>query len=108
MNLKLIRHIVCRVLLPHISIVLSGMLAVLLAIDRVNSSMMFIDHRITKGLMLVLCIVGILNSMQLLTRPHRQPEARRAEQSAHTAHTAHPPYAAPVHRDRPGSGRTWM
>lgn len=37
--------------LAHAAIVLSGMLMVLLAIDRVNEAMMFIDNDITKTLL---------------------------------------------------------
>ena len=76
MNAKKLKRILMKNLLPHLSIVLSGMLIVLLAIDRVNSAMMFIDHRLTKGLMWVLCAASIVNGAQLLARPakpNRQP-----------------------------------
>ena len=69
MNVRKIKRILLKNVLPHLSIVLSGMLIVLLAIDRVNSAMVFIDHRITKGLMWILCIVSIVNGSQLLSRP---------------------------------------
>lgn len=96
MNLRLLKRLCCRVILPHLTIVLSGMLIVLLAIDRVNSAMMFIDHRITKGLMLVLCIASILNGAQLLTRPQKD----------HVSHAAESPSSA--RRERPRSGKIWM
>jgi len=66
---KKFKRVLSRQLLPHLAIVLSGMLIVLLAIDRVNSAMVFIDHRITKGLMWVLCGASILNGASLLARP---------------------------------------
>ena len=84
MNGKKIKRILMKVVLPHLSIVLSGMLIVLLAIDRVNSAMVFIDHRITKGLMWILSIAAILNGAQLLARPsktNRQP-AKKPSQPA--------------------------
>lgn len=56
----------------HAAIVLSGMLMVLLAIDRVNEAMMFIDNSITKTLLWVLCIVSILNAARLLARPKKK------------------------------------
>ena len=42
---------VCKYVFDHAAIVLSGMLMVLLAIDRVNEAMMFIDNDITKTLL---------------------------------------------------------
>ncbi|MDY2768961.1 MAG: hypothetical protein SOU13_03435 [Eubacteriales bacterium] len=42
---------VCKYVFAHAAIVLSGMLMVLLAIDRVNEAMMFIDNDITKTLL---------------------------------------------------------
>ena len=69
MNVKKLKRILMKNVLPHLSIVLSGMLIVLLAIDRVNSAMVFIDHRLTKGLMWILCISAIVNGAQLLARP---------------------------------------
>ncbi len=68
MNNRKIKRIILKNILPHLCIILSGMLLVLLAIDRVNSAMMFIDHDITKGLMCVLCIASIVNGTTLLTR----------------------------------------
>ncbi len=65
---KKIKRIVLKRIFPHLSIILSGMLLVLLAIDRVNSAMVFIDHDITKGLMWVLCAASIINGATLLSR----------------------------------------
>ena len=41
-----------KTLLAHLDVVLSGMILVLLCIDRVNTAMQFIDNEITKGLLL--------------------------------------------------------
>ncbi len=80
MNAKKAKRILLKNVLPHLSIVLSGMLIVLLAIDRVNSAMVFIDHRLTKGLMWILCTVSIVNGAQLLARPVRS--SRRSSKSS--------------------------
>ncbi len=66
------RRKACKYVFAHAAIVLSGMLLVLLAIDRVNEAMMFIDNSITKGLLWVLCAVSILNGTRLLTRPKKK------------------------------------
>jgi len=66
------RRKACKYVFAHAAIVLSGMLMVLLAIDRVNEAMMFIDNSITKGLLWVLCIVSILNAARLLARPKKK------------------------------------
>lgn len=83
MNSKKVKRIILKNVLPHLCIVLSGMLIVLLAIDRVNSAMMFIDHRITKGLMWVLCIASIVNGAQLLMRPVKK-STNKAKKSTST------------------------
>ena len=66
------RRKACKYVFAHAAIVLSGMLMVLLAIDRVNEAMMFIDNSIKKGLLWVLCIVSILNAARLLARPKKK------------------------------------
>ncbi len=71
-----------REALAHLAIILSGMLLVLLVIDHVNSAMVFIDHRITKGLMGVLCVASILNGAQLLKRPARRRDGAVKKQAA--------------------------
>lgn len=63
--------------LAHAAIVLSGMLMVFLAIDRVNEAMMFIDNDITKTLLWVLCIVSILNAARLLARPKKKSPRKK-------------------------------
>ena len=63
--------------LAHAAIVLSGMLMVLLAIDRVNEAMMFIDNDITKTLLWVLCILSILNASRLLARPKKKSPQKK-------------------------------
>ena len=53
------------------------MLMVLLAIDRVNEAMMFIDNDITKTLLWVLCILSILNAARLLARPKKKSPRKK-------------------------------
>jgi len=81
MNRKRAERFILKEALPHLSIILSGMLIVLLAIDKVNSYMVFIDHRITKGLMLILCAASIINGAQLLARPAQRPTNRRGDKT---------------------------
>ncbi|NLG25391.1 MAG: hypothetical protein GX558_08540 [Clostridiales bacterium] len=54
--------------LSHAAIVLSGMVIVLLVIDRLNSGMVFIDNDYTKGILWALSIIAIGNSIRLIRR----------------------------------------
>ena len=47
--------------LPHAAILLANMFNVLFLIDRVNTSMNFIDNRLTKGLLVFMGLVAIVN-----------------------------------------------
>jgi hypothetical protein len=67
--------------LPHVAIILSGMLIVFFVIDRFNSAMGFLDNDAAKILIFVLGITSILNSIMLIAyqrRPDRAGEARDA------------------------------
>lgn len=73
-----------RKLLPHAAIVISVMYFVFFFIDRVNSSMAFINNNITKGLLFVLCLISIFNAIRLISmerRMERARERRRREQA---------------------------
>ena len=75
-----------RKLLPHVAIVLSGMYVVFFLIDRVNSAMAFINNDITKGLLLVLSAVSILNASILIGNERssiRRQEARNEAARRH-------------------------
>ena len=61
--------------LAHIAIVLSGMLFVLFAIDRVNDAMQFFDSGITKWLIAMLCVVSIVNAAPYL-KPKKKKRMR--------------------------------
>lgn len=58
-------------LLAHLDVVLSGMILVLLLIDRVNSAMQFIDNRITKGLLFALCAATLVSGVVLMAQSAR-------------------------------------
>lgn len=49
--------------LPHVIIIISGMIFVLLIIDGVNSAMNFINNPQTKALMYILCTLSFLQSL---------------------------------------------
>ena len=71
-----------RKLLPHAAIVLSGMYFVFFLIDRVNSAMSFINNRITKRLLLALCIISVVESIWLIHEERnkmRRQQAKAAE-----------------------------
>lgn len=55
-------------LVPHFCIIVSGMMMVLLIIDKVNSNMNFIDNSITKNLLIVFMVAVTLCSIMLIRR----------------------------------------
>ena len=59
-------------LLAHANVILSGMILVLLCIDRVNSAMQFIDNYSTQGLLFVLCGLGIASGVVLMAQGARK------------------------------------
>lgn len=96
-----------RKLLPHAAIVISGMYFVFFFIDRVNSAMAFINNRITKGLLFVLCVISVVNACLLIRderRKIRQQQAQAAarRRNAQSQHRAERP--APSQRRRPEPG----
>ena len=66
MNKRYIKDI-----LPHSAIVLSLMMIVLYILDQYNDAMAFINNKITKGLLLFLCVVAILNAIMLIAHHRR-------------------------------------
>lgn len=70
-----------RRLLPHAAILICNMYVVFYLIDRVNTAMNFIDNGLTKGLLLALCVIALVNCRALLrldTQPHRPFAPSRA------------------------------
>ena len=67
-------------LLPHLEIILAGMILVLCVIDRFNSAMAFIDNDITKTLLMILCILSIIVACMLISA--QRARERRVAASA--------------------------
>ena len=101
-----------RKIMPHIAIIISGMYVVFFCIDKVNSAMAFINNNITKGLLLVLCIVTVFNAALLIhdsraSLRRRQQRQRgenapieRVSEIAPRARRSTPRYSEPVRRER--------
>lgn len=68
-----------RKILPHAAIVLGGMYVVFYVIDRVNSAMGFINNGITKALLLLFCLVGMVNACVIIS-DDRKRARRKAKQ----------------------------
>jgi hypothetical protein len=66
-------------LIPHVSIIISGMLIVFFYIDRVNSAMGFMENDVTKMLILILSITSITTSILAAFYRRRAEERRRVE-----------------------------
>lgn len=87
-------------LLPHAAILIGNMYVVFFLIDRVNPAMNFIDNGLTKGLLLVLCAVALVNALRVLRTPGVR--ARQAPASGRGGR----PQALSTCRDRmPSRGR---
>lgn len=94
-----------RRLLPHAAILICNMYVVFFLIDRVNTAMNFIDNRLTKGLLLILCVVTWFNCKTLLRlasrpaqsapRPRSQYEAPRRPMAADRGYGDYGGYGAP-------------
>lgn len=89
-----------RKISAHAAIILSGMYVVFFFIDRVNSAMGFINNKITKALLLILCVVSILNAA-LIIAAQRRLERKRAR-AAQPAAPARSPAARPGYGARSG------
>lgn len=58
--------------LPHISIILSGMLIVFCVIDRFNSAMGFLDNDAAKLMIFALSVFSIINAILLAAAQRRR------------------------------------
>ncbi|MHC1771228.1 MAG: hypothetical protein AB9907_05720 [Flexilinea sp.] len=65
--MKLIKKII-----PHISIIISGMMIVFFIIDRFNPKMGFLDNEGTKILTFILSVSSITTSILLVGRQRRE------------------------------------
>jgi hypothetical protein len=64
-------------LVPHVSIIISGMLIVFFYIDRVNSAMGFMENDVTKMLILILSVTSIATSILAAAYRRRWEGGRR-------------------------------
>ena len=60
-----------RDVLPHSAIIISLMMIVFYILDQFNDAMAFINNRITKGLLLALAIISILNAINVIAHHRR-------------------------------------
>lgn len=58
--------------LPHICIILSGMMLTFVVIDQFNRARGLVDNDMTKGLLFLLGIVAIIVSCMLIGRQRRE------------------------------------
>ena len=65
-----------RKLLPHATIIVSAMYLVFFVIDRFNEPMAFVNNRMTKALLLVMCVISTINAVALI-QSDREKERRR-------------------------------
>lgn len=62
---------------PHLSLILSLILLTCSITDRFNSAMAFINHPLTKGLILVLAIINLLSAMRMTCLTNRRTRSLR-------------------------------
>ncbi len=55
-------------ILPHLCIILSGVILTLVIIDKFNTQMNFIDNGITKNLLLIFAVLSVICSIMLASR----------------------------------------
>ncbi len=58
-------------ILPHISIVLSGMLIVFFILDRFNPAMGYLDNSAERVVLLTLALTSTINAIQLVAHQRR-------------------------------------
>lgn len=58
--------------LPHISIILSGMMVIFFVIDKLNAAMTLMSNDMTKALLFLLSIVTIIVSAMLISRQRKE------------------------------------
>ncbi|MBR0463738.1 MAG: hypothetical protein IJJ23_05060 [Clostridia bacterium] len=80
-------------LLPHVAIIISGMLVVFFVIDRVNKPMGFMTNEFHKRITFVLALLAIYFSIQIITiqrRIERAEYKRRQRAQAERARASRP------------------
>ena len=92
-------------LMPHAAILICTMYIVFFLIDRVNPAMNFIDNRLTKGLLLVMCAAALVNACVMLAPVLRQRRIEAARRNASAVLPAHYRDHGEGAYDRPASRR---
>jgi hypothetical protein len=59
-------------ILPHVCIILSGMMLIFVVIDKFNAAMGLVNNDITKALLLILSILVIVISGMLIKRQRQE------------------------------------
>ena len=101
-------------LAPHAAILICNMYVVFFLIDRVNPAMNFIDNRLTKGLLLVMCALALYNGYRLLQpwlrRRAASPAPRQSApaQRAYADHGERDQRRDPAHDRRDEAGSQWV
>jgi len=102
--------------LPHISIVISGMLIVFFCIDRVNKPVAFMTNEFHKIITFILAILSLGYSIFIISyqrrmereaekRRVRAMQARRQNPQTRPGQNARPAQSRPVQAVRPPQGR---
>ena len=74
----------------HLIIIIALMYLVLFSIDIINSAMEFINNGITKTLMAVMALLGIINGICALLAGRRRSKKRTGSKAGHPARTHKP------------------
>ena len=92
-----------RKLLPHVAIVISGMLIVFFVIDRVNKPMGFMTNEFHKKITFVLALLAIYFAVQLIALQRRaeRAEYKRRLREAQQKQAARKPAAPQSTQRRP-------
>ena len=92
-----------RKLLPHVAIVISGMLIVFFVIDRVNKPMGFMTNEFHKRITFVLALLAIYFAVQLIALQRRaeRAEYKRRLREAQQKQAARKPAAPQSTQRRP-------
>lgn len=72
---------ILRNILPHLCIMICGMFIVFYLIDNVNPIMNFIYHDMTEGLLLAAAIMGIINSLILISDAKKSMRKKKRRHS---------------------------
>jgi len=61
-----------RKLLPHILLILAEMFIVLNILDSYNPAMGFLTSSLSKGLMMILCVIAVLGAVSMMIKNRKR------------------------------------